>query len=1028
MQVATASAVAFQPEFFRPYPITPRGEAAGGPGASGAPAGGAPATPPGAAPAAAAGAAAGAPATEARISYRVERHGTNWCFCHGPLYVQYREQMRAALEELARFAIREDMPPEQQAKIANGFYALYYRRFHEPYVEVYAELIDGPGKRALDNLCDLIRDTAIPAHVRHAAILNLSGGLDVCDGVDGCEGATLANLVAAERTLIMSAGGIRSRIWQFKELCTRAALQEEAQERFGDHRKFLDRELRYVDAAWNFLARDLGLEAVPDPLCLDLLLRAGDFVPACRAKARALLTPDRFALWLAEECLSSFWNAAPPGEQAAHGEGIPDWFDVALNEILLNLRLGADRLGLHAFVQLDEAGRRYRLRTDPTLIAVALLDAVHEEGLIDDIPLAKGAWRDETGLRSVALVYGGLAWRSRLPDNAPYPPGWKAACADAELLSVAALRQCEAAQAPRILDLAPAQVRAAIRNDDPGTLADIPPHWITDADTAVRFLQRLGDAAATCYLDRHIGHFRDHLPVGERAAFLDGVIHLRNAGYVLACSWYPDLYAVLAEVRGARGATRLQRWMAQRNVDAIDVVRGLADAGWAGRKPPIRKARQIHDLLRGDKATPMLYDAMAEGHAGAIGAWHRLLRSPAIRPYIDRMLTDLLIADRKDGVSALSAAMHCNRADAVQAYGAMLADPAILPHIRGKLPLLLGGRGSRFPGKTHRVGALMYAMDGDSASAIRAYGELLRNAAIFPHIRDAVPRLFGIRPPSPFVRRTYHRSPLWWAMDRGRAKAIDAYRDVLTSQPLLPCLQHVLPVLAAGYDPKLQVSGLHAALDHGCTPAIEAYHALLAHPAITPHIRAALPRLVRAEGRWGAPGLAAALRQGHDRAIAAYHRLLTDPAILPAIASSLPGLLAARPWGGASGLAEALAGGHARAVVAFHAMLVDDGILPQVATTLPRLLVARSGSGMVGLPEAVRAGRGWPAIVAYRALLQDPRVAPHIEAALARRVARHGGSGQTKAEQWLSGYIDRGLARPTVVERLTSVMRRLADG
>ncbi len=52
-------------------------------------------------------------------------------------------------------------------------------------------------------------------------------------------------------------------------------------------------------------------------------------------------------------------SAAPADQQTmAYGQGIPAWFDAALDDILLDLRLGAERLTLHAFVQLDDRGER----------------------------------------------------------------------------------------------------------------------------------------------------------------------------------------------------------------------------------------------------------------------------------------------------------------------------------------------------------------------------------------------------------------------------------------------------------------------------------------------------------------------------------------------------------------------------------------------------------------------------------------------------------------------------------------------
>ncbi len=65
-----------------------------------------------------------------------------------------------------------------------------------------------------------MRDDAIPLHVRQTAVKNLSASLDVC------EGGTLSNLIATQRSLLMAAGGIKARFWKMKEDCTRGILQD----------------------------------------------------------------------------------------------------------------------------------------------------------------------------------------------------------------------------------------------------------------------------------------------------------------------------------------------------------------------------------------------------------------------------------------------------------------------------------------------------------------------------------------------------------------------------------------------------------------------------------------------------------------------------------------------------------------------------------------------------------------------------------------------------------------------------------
>ncbi|AOB30105.1 hypothetical protein AKI39_04480 [Bordetella sp. H567] len=967
------------------------------------------------------------PGTGAGISYSRELHGSHREFCAGPFFEQYREEMRVLLDTLSEFAAQGESM-DQARKITEGFNGLFRKRFNATCREGYAELIDGPGKRTLENICALLRDGTIPLHIRKSAAVNLSASLGVC------EGGTLSNLIATERGLLMSAGGIKARFWKMKEDCTRGVLQEAVQEKFGQRTSYTDYEIHYVNGVWNALADEIGLEPVTDPGAPALRVQEPAFVDACRTKVLNAITPDNLAGLLAEQCLSAFRNAAPPEQHGVeYGQGMPAWFDAALDNILLDLRLGAERLTLHAFVQLDEFAERYRLRTDATLIAVALLDAIHAEGLMDDIPVQRAEWRDERGQRAVALAYGRLAWQSSRAETAT--AHWKSP----DLLTMADLHRWREARGPGTAEMSPIEVRAAIRADDPQALRDTPAECLVDADTVLLLLARLGDDEACRYLNRHIGYFRDHFPHGERAALIDGVMHMGNVGFVLASNWYPDMYALLGEVSLTGGATRLQRWMAQRNVAAIDAVRLLAEQGWAGAAPVQRKGHLLYRLLCGKDDTPMLYDAMVADNAAGIGAWHRLVCSPAVLPSIGALLPDLLIADRKGGVAALTAAMHRDRARAVGAYHALLADPAILPKIRRRLPGLLAGTSTRFGRSLPRGSPLVYAMDGGSAAAILAYGGLLLDPAIFPEIREDMPKLFGIqRSTGRAGARAYHQSALWWAMDKGQAGAIGAYHRILARPAILECLKDSLPALVTGKDPLGRVTALYSALDKGYAPAIDAYHDLVADPVLLPFIRHVLPKSLRAEGEWGAPGLAMAMKKGYAQAVVSYHAMLADDAILPFIGRSLPGLVQARPWGEPAGVAQAVAAGHTQVVTAFHALLVDPKILSAIVHALPHLLVAKNISGAAGLPAAAREGYVGT-VAAYRAILLDTRIEPYIEGRIRRRLSRatasgamrpvpampkpatpaHAGSAwEAQVDQWLALHTEGRPPRPGFIARM----------
>uniref|UniRef100_UPI0039EF086E hypothetical protein n=1 Tax=Bordetella sputigena TaxID=1416810 RepID=UPI0039EF086E len=786
------------------------------------------------------------------------------------------------LDRLGGFAAAGCASARNRLRILHGLDRLYERRFRADYDEDYAELIDGPGKRALEAICAMIDDEAIPRHVRHAVVGNLS------EGLGACEGGTLSNLLAAQRALIMSSGGVRARFWKMKEDSIRALLHEAVHQKFSGRASYVGREVHYVNAVWNHLADEFGLEAVPDPRATQIRPFDPRFLDECRRKARAAITPDKLAMRLAEQCLAAFRAGAPDGAlEVPYGVGIPPWFDSALDGILLELGLGVDRLTLHAFVQLDEAGQRYRIRTDPTPVAVALLETMHAEGLIEGSPVHRGEWQDHEGAATVAWTYGSLAWRSPLVDGALAGTGWDARYASPEVLGMEDLRRWRATLGPRAADRGPIELRAVIQSHDAKALIDMPPEWLADAETALLLMARLGDSEADRYLDMHAAYFRDRFPHDERPAFIDGAMGLGRAAAALACGWYPDLYALLNERPKAGGMTRLQRWVDQRNASAIDIARDLADNGWGGAQRPSRQGLAFFRLLRGNPDRPILYEAMAKDNHLGIAAWRRLLASDQVLPHISGQMTELMLAPRKDGVGALSAAMNGRCARAVLEFHHALTDPAILPLVRKCLMVLLSSTGARFPSALKGVTALMYGMDGGCSSTLAAYGNIVADPLILKEIYRDLPELFGIRGGKGGMGgRARQRSPLWYAMAKGHLGAIEAYGRILTEPLVRERLRAHMPDLIAGRGPRGETA-LHTALAKGLSDAIDAYRVLINHAYIAPLIRDRLPELLINRRTSGIKGVVAARDAAHHGALAAYRGILVHPAVGPHIADAI---------------------------------------------------------------------------------------------------------------------------------------------
>ncbi len=88
-----------------------------------------------------------------------------------------------------------------------------------------------------------------------------------------------------------------------------------------------------------------------------------------------------------------------------------------------------------------------------------------------------------------------------------------------------------------------------------------------------------------------------------------------------------------------------------------------------------------------------LSNALEHGHAHAIEAYHdllkKLLSEPTVAPQIRRMMPHLVDMKNRDGASGLTHAGNNGHYAAINAFFAILDDPAIAPYIgRGSIPLV----------------------------------------------------------------------------------------------------------------------------------------------------------------------------------------------------------------------------------------------------------------------------------------------------------------------------------------------------
>jgi hypothetical protein len=890
------------------------------------------------------------PDADARVSYRADIHGSHAEFRKSSDFPAYTKQVRENLDFLAAFC-RENRMPDAE-KIAKQFNTFFNKHIVTDAVWAYADLLDSCGKQSMDNFCEMVRDEQFRLEPKMAAIRNLS------DGITACDSGVTSNLIYADRELALSAQGIRGALWKIKETVVRNVVQQAVSAKFKQEQKYLDYEVHYVNAVWNYIEGFFGLGQILDSRAPRL---DPDFLDDCKEKVQRAMTPDRLVRGIAEQYVGMFTSWVAGRKIALSGNCTPrvtDTFVEALEEVRHAHSVEEGRLTVHAFVWLDEEGQTYRVRTDPSLVGRQVFQTLDAEGLLQIAPRSRGSWEGEDGARYALMMFGTeLAWRAREDDDA-----------DVELLAIRDLVawRAQGENSERQTPPVPA-IRQALGWSQPDERVCMPPDWLPHLESPGKFLLGPDKVLAWRYLEENRDYFLFEFPGKDRATLIDEAMGVDGFMRQLACAWYPDAWKLLMEVRDDTGRTRLQHWMARDNGDAIDVVRGIIEREWRLGQCAKPGSVLAYWMMHGVSNMPALQEAMEAGNANAISAWHRLLRSAAVFDAVRNRLPELLSASTKHG-PALAYALDGGHAAAIKAYHGLLADSEVMPYIRTHLPSLLTAASP-----TTGVPSLVLAMQAGRADAVAAFHAMLLDTAILPHVVDALQDMLLCR------AEDKKRGILTSAIASGDVEVVKAFRALLTDLLADPVSRpriapHLLTILKL--NTRYAYPVLTYALFKGSARSIEAYGQLFTDPEIVSHIKEALPDLLAAKGSNDTPGLAYALEHGHTRAIEAFHELLAHPNILEHIAHALPDLLFARLPTGGPGLALALRNGHGGAVRAYHAILSNEKILPYISKSLPELLIGRRENGTRGLlavpenkPEAT---------TAYLSMLADSRFAPHI--------------------------------------------------
>ncbi|AOB31141.1 hypothetical protein AKI39_11170 [Bordetella sp. H567] len=767
-----------------------------------------------------------------RMSYWADRHGSHAAFCASPDFEQYRQEVADDVRFLTGLA--RDLGMVDADMVEENLRVLYEHRFNVNHFDTHAELFDSAGKRSLDNVCDMLRDERLPQDKRRNAIRELALGVTLC-----ASGA-VANLMAADRELSLSTGGMRSKLWKMKEDVVRSVLHQAVLEQFGANPNYPGDEVHYFSGVWNYVADAVGLNEIEDLMVPRLPL---DFLNACQKKVFAAISPDKLARLMATECLEGFRSRTIDNAHPASGvctAAATERFTEVLNDIRQELGLEEDALSMHSFVRIDGDGLRYDVRTDCGLIAVELLKAMNADKLLEDAPRQLGERVEADGTHIGLYSYGDrLAWRLRQAMDGAAP--WFAQ-GDLETIDFADLHALPGAQAPDAPTLPAGVIREILRKGNPADLMGVRANWLGTSRSILALLNRLDADQAIQYLDANMPYLRTGFPESERASFLSDAITMGEPGRQLARAWYPDPWALLGEKpREYTSVTQLERWLMANQAAPIDTVREMIVAGWQNGHDAVSLRDAMLKALTGIEGRSLMWVPVHTKTPAGTDALHRLvvdlLNEPASGPAMAQALPKLL-SGTNSHIQVLDM-LDPGNAAALSAVHRMLFDPAILPLIQNDMPhILLGGQ----PQKEVPMWSALYTRD---VPLIRAYGALLADVAKVP------------------------------GMEKWLAILTTPNKSAGSPEPGGRLTDSVL---------------LHVSVAVG-VEVIKAYHDILVHPAILLHIQGMLPELLgpTEADDFRRPGyLTASLLSENLGGYTAYREMITDPRILPHILQGLP--------------------------------------------------------------------------------------------------------------------------------------------
>jgi hypothetical protein len=306
-----------------------------------------------------------------------------------PDFAVFKEQFENGIEKLKGFC-RENKLANVEKLCAN-FDQLKKHRFAPDakdlhfFVGRHLELLDGPGKCALDGMLVMLDDPAIADEDKRSAVRNLS------EGVAECAPGAGANMMLTHRALSLSAGGLPAAVWQAKEAIVQAVIAEAVIAEFGREAFFRGMAIHYGSAVRNHLATRIGLPLSDDSLALRNLTL--DFLNTCGANVARALKPVKVALHLAEKChAQTAQKFADYGEPASGHEKSPVvvYSRDKDSELLIDDAMTEARMRYGGSVQrrslVQDSGnyQTFSIQPEHTLLAADILWGLEEQKLLHE--------------------------------------------------------------------------------------------------------------------------------------------------------------------------------------------------------------------------------------------------------------------------------------------------------------------------------------------------------------------------------------------------------------------------------------------------------------------------------------------------------------------------------------------------------------------------------------------------------------------------------------------------------------------